>query len=470
MRAGRELTAARDDRARADAFGELARTCHSRGARLVARQAYAAALEFAADDPDLLYLAGQAALEDLDLERGAAYLERALAIDPGDAHAAAALSTARRKLGETRRALEIAEVATRAAPGYGLAWLALAEAAADSGDAERACEAYARFFALHPGASKYRAPYAVALRQAGRADESAAQLALRGQGVPRIEDPRLSDLLRRRSDPREALFEATQLIDANQLELAVARLEQLLAVAPDTAEAHRYLGVALARLGHGDEALEAFREAVRIAPEKAAGHFALAAALGDRGRAAEAEAAYQRALELDPELFDALQNLANLRLRSGRPKLALADYRKLMEADPNRIAGWLGGAAAEIALGRDLEARATLEEAVRRLPGDWRVAGALCRVESAARDPRARDGARALARAREIAATVRHPDAFVVLAMALAETGDLAGAIAAQERAIALTAPSSDPSYLARLRADLELYRRGEPCRDPGLS
>lgn len=54
--------------------------------------------------------------------------------------------------------------------------------------------------------------------------------------------------------------------------------------------------------------------------------------------------------------------------------------------------------------------------------------------------------------------------------MALAETGDLAGAIAAQERAIALTAPSSDPSYLARLRADLELYRRGEPCRDPGLS
>jgi len=463
------LEAAKDDRARGAALGKLARVYHAQGAGLLARAAYAAALDFAPDDVDLLYLAGQAELEATEPERAAGYLERAVALRPDDAHALAALSIARQQLGELDRALESAEAAVAADPGHGLGWLALAEAATQADRPERALDAYARFFELHPEASKYRVPYGLALRRAGRAADGAAQLERRGLGVPRISDPRLAALAGLRRGTRMDLVEATQLLEAGQLEAAVEKLERVVELDPDSADAHRALGAAFLRLGRDGLALEQFELAVRLAPDGSDERFALGVALARLGRDAEAETAYVEALERDANHLDSLQNLANLRLRSGRPALAEADYRRLRAADPSRGTAWLGIAAAESALGRDLAARETLAEGARALPRDWRLRAAWCRVASAARDPRVRDGAHAVEQARLLAASVRHPDVLVALAMALAETGDFPGAIDAQRRALAMAAPDSSPAYRARLERDLAGYLRGEPSRDPAL-
>ncbi len=324
--------------------------------------------------------------------------------------------------------------------------------------------------AIHPEASKYRVPYGQVLHRSGRLEEAAAQLALRGEGVPTISDPRLAAVATLHVGARTETIDGARLIQAGALAAGVAKLERALATDPSDAEAHRNLAVGLLRLGRGAEAIASMEQAARRSPSDPEVRFSLGAMLAAAGRDQEAEAAYLAALEIDPGHLDSLQNLANLRLRANRPGAALEDLRRLRAADPTRAAAWLGTAAAEVALGREAAALATLDEASSLLPQDWRIAGAWCRVASAARDPLVRDGARAVQRAKALVLTVRHPYLQATLAMALAETGDFAGAVEAQKRAITLTAPDSGAEFRATLERNLELYRRGEPCRDPGLN
>ncbi|MCL4836481.1 MAG: tetratricopeptide repeat protein [Thermoanaerobaculia bacterium] len=461
------LAAAASPPARAAALAGLARVYHAHALAAPARAAYAAALAETPRDPGLLYLAARLELDENRLAEAEALFARAVAADPTDAHAREGQASALRRLGRRAEALAAAEAAAATDPAHGRAWLTLAEAAADAGEPARAAEAYARLFALHPEASKYRAPYAQVLRRAGETAAAETQLALRGEGVPVIVDARLAEVAALRTSHRLDRIDGARMIQTGAVAAGVELLERALAADPDDPEIRHDLAVGLLRLGRTEEAVARFAEAAQLRPQDPGAHFALGTALARIGRAAEAEAAYLAALARDPGHLDARQNLANLRLRAGRFDEALSDFALLRAAAPARAGGWLGGAAAEAALGRERAALAMLEAGLAELPGDWRLESAWCRLASAARDPAVRDGAAATVRARALVARARSPLLLATLAMALAESGDFAGAVAAQEEAMALQA--GEPALAARLARDLAGYRGGVPCRDPGL-
>jgi Flp pilus assembly protein TadD len=91
---------------------------------------------------------------------------------------------------------------------------------------------------------------------------------------------------------------------------------------PAAARAHHGRGLALARLGRDEEALEAYNRAIELDPGEARTHYNRACALALLGRTDDALRDLQRAIELESELrepartnedFERLQDTAAFR-------------------------------------------------------------------------------------------------------------------------------------------------------------
>jgi protein O-mannosyl-transferase len=89
--------------------------------------------------------------------------------------------------------------------------------------------------------------------------------------------------------------------------------------APLVASLHNNLGMALARLGRGREAIEHFARAVAIDPQSVTGHFNLGLAASALGKHAEAMTHYQAAAALSPGNSEIQQQLAAARRRAQPP-------------------------------------------------------------------------------------------------------------------------------------------------------
>ncbi len=84
----------------------------------------------------------------------------------------------------------------------------------------------------------------------------------------------------------------------------------------------------------GGEAIRLATQAVQLAPDLAEAHQGLGLALHISLRLDEAAAEYKRALELDPNSKAARRSLADLDRAFGKSEEALALYRQQLEADP----------------------------------------------------------------------------------------------------------------------------------------
>lgn len=154
---------------------------------------------------------------------------------------------------------------------------------------------------------------------------------------------------------------------------------RLIAVAPESAEGHRYYSLAVRSLGRHDEALRHGRRAVELSPHRCCAHLALAWALATkpgrrgrretlsaasqaasragelsggcwdahyaqavvalrRGRAYEAEQSLRAALRLEPECAPALKLLGDMRLHTDRPIAAARLLVATLVADPTEHA------------------------------------------------------------------------------------------------------------------------------------
>jgi tetratricopeptide (TPR) repeat protein len=159
------------------------------------------------------------------------------------------------------------------------------------------------------------------------------------------------------------------LLDSGQPERAAAELEKALGAEQHRAEAHLYLGDALAdlqrsreaadhyaaaarllapsdgagwlglgnslvRLGRFAPAAAAFTAAARAEPDNPEPRFALGNALAAQEHYPEAAAAYRQALALAPNLVDAHNNLGNVLLLGGEVAAAVAEYREALRERP----------------------------------------------------------------------------------------------------------------------------------------
>jgi tetratricopeptide (TPR) repeat protein len=149
---------------------------------------------------------------------------------------------------------------------------------------------------------------------------------------------------------------------------SVALLRKAVAIAPDNAQAHVELGIALADAEQRGDALAEFTTAERLEPDSGAAHLNRARILDDMGSAAEAATEFSTSLRLSPKNPDVYYYWALLERDQGKlPKEAelLTQLTKLKPRD-DRAFYLLGHSLAD--QGRHKEAISALRTAVRINP------------------------------------------------------------------------------------------------------
>jgi tetratricopeptide (TPR) repeat protein len=236
---------------------------------------------------------------------------------------------------------------------------------------------------------------------------------------------------------------------------------------PTNARAHNNLGVALARQGQIDTAIEHYETAIRLHPRYVDPRNNLGILLVRQRRFDPAREQLSRALEIDPRNGMAEYNLAQLFLAQGQTDSALIH----LQVAAGRMPGF---AEVQNHLGTTYLQRGEYEQALEHfrqvLRLDPQHAAALnntawilatCPVDQV------RDGRAALAYAARAlqASPVVTADILDTQGAALAEAGQFDAAVAAAQRAVQLAADAGNTALRERIAARIDLYRRGAPFR-----
>lgn len=146
-------------------------------------------------------------------------------------------------------------------------------------------------------------------------------------------------------------------LQTGRKEAAVELISKSAAIAPDNAETHFHLGVALQAVNRAEEAVGSYRTAIEKEPDYAEAYNNLGGAYEDLERLDEAVASYEKALSIRPDYAGAYMNLGAIYRKHGRPDAAVPYYRKAIEIQPDY-------AEAHCNLGLALTDLARLDEAV----------------------------------------------------------------------------------------------------------
>ena len=118
---------------------------------------------------------------------------------------------------------------------------------------------------------------------------------------------------------------------------AVALLERVTALQPESAEACYNLGGALNAIGQYERAARCFEKALDLRPDFAEALSSLGNVLSAAGRPDEAELSYRRSLGLRPDSAEAVYNLGNLLHLEGRLAEAIECYRRAFMLRPSFV-------------------------------------------------------------------------------------------------------------------------------------
>jgi tetratricopeptide (TPR) repeat protein len=149
---------------------------------------------------------------------------------------------------------------------------------------------------------------------------------------------------------------------------AVAALRAAVGRSPERAEDLSDLGAALHHAGNPVEAIALYREAIRLKPELARAHDNLGAALAGKGQTDLAIAEYRATIRLRPNFANAHNNLAIALRVQGKLAEAIAEYREALRLKPDFARARYNLAEALREHGQLDHATAELREAIRRKP------------------------------------------------------------------------------------------------------
>jgi tetratricopeptide (TPR) repeat protein len=176
----------------------------------------------------------------------------------------------------------------------------------------------------YPDKSDSRMYYGVALRNAGRYEESLHELE-RALAL----DPGNPVILFQMGKTEEA---------RGRDSLAIAAFARSVALAPLYEDAHEHLAFAYADLGRYAEARREFATAVRINPTDSSLHLNLGVTYGSLGMNSEAVEEFKLALRYDKANWRAMYNLAVALCGDGRPVEARGLLQDILEHDPGNSA------------------------------------------------------------------------------------------------------------------------------------
>ncbi|HUY35433.1 MAG TPA: FkbM family methyltransferase [Pirellulales bacterium] len=137
--------------------------------------------------------------------------------------------------------------------------------------------------------------------------------------------------------PATVLDLARRAHQSGDLEQAVQRYRQALAVDPNHAQSWYLLGAACQTLGRLDEAAAALQQALAIQPRHAESRNHLGVVLGQQGRLDEAMASFRQALELKPGDPEVLNNLGLTLLKQDHKDEAERAFREILRLKPDDV-------------------------------------------------------------------------------------------------------------------------------------
>jgi tetratricopeptide (TPR) repeat protein len=139
----------------------------------------------------------------------------------------------------------------------------------------------------------------------------------------------------------------------------------------------------------------------------------------------------------------------------------------VIKADPKTAQVRIGYAMALGRLGRYLEARRALTDAMQAIPDQPSLEQAFARVLAAAPDDNVRDGGQAMAITQSLMKQPHGVDLYETMAMTLAELGQYDQAVQWQRGAIAAAMKEGHAELGDAMAANLRLYESHMPCRTP---
>jgi tetratricopeptide (TPR) repeat protein len=168
---------------------------------------------------------------------------------------------------------------------------------------------------------------------------------------------------------KEAYDEATRLLEAGQLEKAIAPLKRAISIQANYFRAHNDLGVVYMKLDRLEEAATSFRQAIKINSKVYHAHLNLGVALNRSGKFKEAADVLGRIRRDNPDLALVHSPLIESLIGAGEWAEAEAEIKRALSvkgADKIDLKVKLG--MVSIRQGKFAEARSALDEAVKAEP------------------------------------------------------------------------------------------------------
>ena len=328
---------------------------HQQAGRLAEAEAlYRAVVEADPRHAGALHRLGALALEGGSPELAAAPLERAVALEGGNAVFQATLGQAYLRLGKVERALACFQAACAAQPDFAPAFFLAGLALRELGRRQEARSAYETALRLYPEFVQASFNLAAILQDEGDGAGAAA---------------RYREVLALAPDFAGAHLNLGICLAAQgDFAAALGPLERAVALEPGLIEAYAALGNALVKLGQPEQALAVYGKGLKLAPKAALLHYNQGKALRDLERLEAALMSYREALAAAPGLVEAMINAGSVCQELGRYAEAEQYCRRAIAADPNAALAHTGLCLALHAKGELEEASAAAARAIELAP------------------------------------------------------------------------------------------------------
>jgi tetratricopeptide (TPR) repeat protein len=164
----------------------------------------------------------------------------------------------------------------------------------------------------------------------------------------------------------EALAQAV--LNQNRVAEGIGFAKYAVRLAPQMAETHMNLGIALTQAGQTSEAIEELNRAVRLRPDLASTRHNLALALLQSGRIPEAMAQWEQSVKLRPDYPEAQCNLGIVLEKTGKFEEAIRHFERALQVEPDYPEAHYNLGVTLVRVGRVPEAMEQWEEALRLKP------------------------------------------------------------------------------------------------------
>jgi tetratricopeptide (TPR) repeat protein len=442
-----------------------------------AEPCYLNAQKLAADDVRWPYYLANLYKSRGETDKAEGAYKRALELQPDDPATLIWLGRLSLDQGKTDAAELLFQKANSVAPQSVAVLAGLGRVAVAKRDYRTAVMYLEQALAIDPEAESLHAPLATAYRGVGEIEKARPHIGQwRNRDLP-VPDPRQEqmDLLLESGLSYE--LRGVRAFEVHDWKSAAGYFGRGLALVASNSGLRRSLqhklGTALYLSGNLTGAERQFQAVVDAGPADgideatAKAHYSLAVLMASDGRAARAVPHFEAAIRYQPNYIEAHLAMADFLRRRRQPDAALEQYRATLAINPRQIVARIGCAMCLVGLKRYRDARNWLEEAVQEFPDRQEYKMALVHLLSTSPDANVRDGLRAVTISQELFRGKHTTALGETIAMALAEYGDFQQAVAIQRDVIEAATRTGMTTQIQRMRQNLALYERRQPCRTP---